>query len=57
MSNSDERILRQCTSRQAERVREFLEDGWIIDDYDGDVLIKKGFSYKWVKRDGFTCMA
>ena len=58
MKESDERILCQCSSHQAERVREFLKDGWGIDDYNnGDVLIKKGFAYKWVKRDGFTCPA
>ena len=57
LSNSDERILRQCSSSQKERVEKFLGDGWKIDDYDGDVLIKKGFSYKWVKRDGYTCAA
>jgi len=57
LSNSDERILRQCSSSQKRRVEEFLKDGWKIDDYDGDVLIKKGFYYKWVKRDGYTCAA
>lgn len=56
----DEDVLKKCSSRQAERLRGFMDNGWRVedvDDSDGAVLIRKGFSYKWVKRDGFTCMA
>jgi hypothetical protein len=54
MNDSDKTILQKCTSDQKEKVRKFLEDGWRIDVYDGDVCIVKGFSYKIVMRNGST---
>jgi len=40
---------------QAAEIKKYLEDGWVIDGEDpndGQVLIHKGFSFRWIRPDG-----
>lgn len=49
-------IPEHCSDIQREKIRDYLSRGWIIDNDDGvDVLVKKGYSYRWIKRDGYSC--
>jgi hypothetical protein len=45
---------------QAVEIKKYLEEGWIIDGKDpndGQVLIHKGFSFRWIRPDGTSYTA
>ena len=46
-----------CTNNQKKTIEKYIREGWEMKSSTGrNILIKKGFSYRWIFSDGFSCI-
>jgi len=49
-----------CPKAQADEIARYLKEGWVVDSKDqsdDQVLIHKGFSFRWVRPNGTSYAA